>query len=89
MSTTPFEENCERIRRFLAGHIRNRSLAVDDDIFQKGFVDSLFALQLVMFLESEFAIRIEDADLDLANFRTMSAMSKLVSRKRGAPDGAP
>ena len=47
-------------------------------------MNSLLAMQLVAFVEKEFAIRVEDEDLDLDNFRSIEAISNLVAKKSGA-----
>jgi len=39
-----------------------------EDIFERGLVNSLFAMQLVMFVEREFAIVVERQDLDIRHF---------------------
>lgn len=73
-----------RLLAFLSRFIRGHELKDDDDIFAMGFVNSLFAMQLVTFLESEFGITVEDEDLDINNFRSVSAMLRLLAEKRGA-----
>lgn len=70
-----------RISAFLARFFQNTELQDDQDIFSMGFVNSLFAMQLVLFLEKEFTFAIGDSDLDMDNFRTVGAMVKLVQRK--------
>jgi len=69
------------IRAFLLKYIRKNDLHDDDDIFKSGLVDSLFAMQLVLFVENTFSIKIERADLQLDNFRTINALEQLVNRK--------
>ena len=69
------------IRAFMSRSFEGRELADDDDIFALGFGNSLFAVQLVNFVEGEFSIEIEGADLDIANFRTINALSTLVQAK--------
>jgi methoxymalonate biosynthesis acyl carrier protein len=71
-----------KIRQFLAKFFRNYDLQEDADIFALGFVNSLFAMQLVTFVEKEFEISVENEDLDLDNFRTINALTSLVERKR-------
>ena len=71
-----------KIRQFLAQHFRDYDLQDDEDIFALGFVNSLFAMQLVMFVEEEFGIIVEDDDLDIDNFRTIDAIADLVQRKK-------
>lgn len=74
-----------RIRAFLFRYIRNCNLRDDTDIFGGGLVNSLFAMQLITFLEKEFAITIEDRDLKLDNFRTLNALDGLIERKALTP----
>ena len=75
------EEKKMKIRGFLGKFFRNHELRDDDDIFALGFVNSLLALQLVNFLQKEFAVTIEDEDLDFENFRTLNNMGALLERK--------
>lgn len=70
-----------RVKGFLSRFFRNHELGDDEDIFALGFVNSLLALQLVSFLEKEFAITIEDEDLDLDNFRSVARIVALVDAK--------
>ncbi len=70
-----------KLRVFLAKIFRNHELQNDEDIFQAGFVNSMFAMQLVLFIETEFKFRIEDEDLELDNFRTINAMIGLIEKK--------
>jgi methoxymalonate biosynthesis acyl carrier protein len=78
------DENKVRIKNFLARILRNHELQDGEDIFALGFVNSMFAMQLVMFVEQEFGIAIEDEDLDLDNFRSVDAISSLIERKNSA-----
>jgi acyl carrier protein len=73
-----------KIKEFLSRFFRNHDLLPEEDIFALGFVNSLLAMQLVAFVEKEFAIKVEDEDLDLDNFRSIRAISSLVARKQGA-----
>ena len=73
-------------RRFLGGFFRQADLADDTDMFASGFVNSLFAMQLILFVEAEFAIQVEDTDLELDNFRSLDAIERFVTAKRAAAD---
>ena len=78
MTTADIES---QTRAFLARYIRNQEIAGDQDLFASGLVNSLFAMQLVLFVEKQFGIRVENQDLDLKNFRTLNAIVELVQRK--------
>ena len=70
-----------KIKKFLSQYFGNHVLQDDEDIFAIGFVNSMFAMQLVLFIEKEFHISIENEDLELQNFRTINAMVSLLERK--------
>lgn len=53
------------------------------DLFAAGGLSSLFAMQLVVFLEQTYGIAIRGKDLRLDNFRTVVNMVALVDRLRG------
>lgn len=78
------EEIKVRVRAFLSKFFKKHELEDSEDIFALGFVNSLFAMQLVMFIEKEFGIRIENNDLDLQNFRSIDSISELISSKKSA-----
>ncbi|HEV3321523.1 MAG TPA: acyl carrier protein [Solirubrobacteraceae bacterium] len=70
----------EDIRDFIHAKFPHVTIADEEDIFGLGFVNSLFAMELVMFLEGHFGFRIGNEDLELSNFRTVVAMERLVVR---------
>ncbi len=70
-----------KIRQFLARFFKGYGLQDDEDIFSLGFVNSLFAMQLVLFVEQTFKITVENEDLDIDNFRTVDALTRLIERK--------
>lgn len=76
----------ERTRAFLAKYI-DKPVRDDEDLFATGLVNSLFAMQLVLFVESEFKIQVSNEDLDLDNFRAIQNIGNFVSKKTGASNG--
>ncbi|MBB1153820.1 MULTISPECIES: acyl carrier protein [Amycolatopsis] len=78
----------ERILGFLAERTKT-SWEPEADLFESGTVSSLFAMELVVFLEGAFDIEIAGPDLKLVNFRTARVMVGLVERLRAeeAEDG--
>jgi methoxymalonate biosynthesis acyl carrier protein len=76
------EEDKKRITGFLLRLTRLERIQEDEKIFSSGLVNSLLAMQLVMFVEKEFAIQVIDEDLKLENFNTIRAIAELVHRKR-------
>ncbi|ASZ13465.1 acyl carrier protein [Chitinophaga pendula] len=72
------------IRTFLQKRIgQDVSFNDGDDIFQLGLVNSLFALELVVFLENTFDIAVENSDLNLNNFSTVDNLEGFIRNKKG------
>lgn len=74
------------LREFVQRKHHAAELTESTDIFALGFVTSLFAMQLVMFIENHFGIRIPNEELTLENLRTVAAMTALVERQLVALD---
>ena len=71
----------EEIRGFIQRSIQIPQLADDDDLFATGIVNSLFAVQLVTFIERTFALEMQPEDLEIANFRSLNAATAFVQKK--------
>jgi methoxymalonate biosynthesis acyl carrier protein len=78
------EDPKTKTKAFMARFFQNLDVLDDQDIFAMGFVNSLFAMQLVLFVENEFGIAVENEDLDIDNFRTINAIASLIERKTAA-----
>ena len=72
------------IRQFIGKFFQHIELTDDQDIFASGFVNSLFAMQLVLFIEKTFSITIENEDLDIDKFRSLNTIAQLVAQKQTA-----
>ncbi|MCP5046297.1 MAG: acyl carrier protein [bacterium] len=72
------------IRNYIMENVNMSELDNDLDIFETGVVNSLFAIELMTFLEKAFSIKVTMDDLDMDNFKTVNATSDFVQRKQGA-----
>jgi len=70
-----------QLREFLSGYLAG-PVSDDTDIFASGLVNSLFAVQLVVFVEERFAVAVQTRDLRLAHFRSIGAITAFVAGKR-------
>jgi len=82
MSDAPFSQRKSSIRSFLRRYLNHEEIDDTADIFASGFVDSMFAMQLVQFLESEFDVTVEDQDLQIENFNTVNNMAAFIDAKK-------
>lgn len=77
----PKDELSGKIADFVRGSFEGREIQVGDDIFALGFGNSMFAMQLVNFVENQFDIEIDAEDLEMENFRSIASVTDLVERK--------
>ena len=75
-----------QVREFLAKHLRSVEVDDDENLFGSGLVNSLFAMQLVLFVESTYDVQIANEDLDIKNFHTIDAIVALIERKKQSAD---
>jgi len=74
----------ESVTKFLLDSVHIANLKDDDHIFESGIVNSLFAVELMTFLEKTFAIEIGMDDLDMENFKSIHATTGFVMKKKAA-----
>jgi len=73
----------DTVRRFILRSVNVAELRDDDDLFELGIANSLFAIQLMTFIEKTFALQVETDDLDIDNFRSLGAATAFVMKKSG------
>ena len=69
------------VREFLSKFLRTDDFGDDDDIFASGAINSLFAMQLILFLEKKFKIKVEKQDLNIEHFRSLNAITEFLDTK--------
>lgn len=77
-------ETSDRIREFIKEEVlfEDRDAKLTDDTpLLEGIMDSLALMQLVAFLEEEFDVEIDDAEMTADNFRTVGDIDDLVQQK--------
>lgn len=70
----------ERIQQLFASSLNIEVQSADNDLIEESLIDSLVLVELLVALEDTFAIRIDVADLDIEDFRTVRRISQLVAR---------
>jgi acyl carrier protein len=75
-----------RIRDFLLEDIlydrQMRELAIDENLLEKGLLDSLAIFKVVTFCEEQFGVTIPDQDVLPDNMESVRAIAALVDRVR-------
>lgn len=70
-----------KVSAFVSEYLSNAEIDPELDLFASGMVNSLFAMQLVLFVEKDFGIAVDNEDLDYQNFRSIVAICAFVGRK--------
>jgi acyl carrier protein len=76
-----------QILAFISGRYPQVEISSTDNIFQIGFVNSLFAMELVMFIEKTFGVTVPNDELRIENFHSAQSMTELVDRLTPATVG--
>ena len=75
----------DRIRGFITDEITYENSdtqeLTDDTPLLGGLIDSLGLMQLIAFLEEDFDVAIDDAEVTAENFRTVGDIERLVQQK--------
>ena len=74
-------KNEKIIMDFLGKYFDVSKVNKDDNIFELGFVNSLFAMQMVSFLENEFDFEISNDELKLENFNSIDSILAFIDSK--------
>ena len=81
----------DKIRNFILKNLYytdNADLTQDVSFLAEGIIDSMGAMELVAFVESEFRIKVETDEVVVKNFDSIRKMAAFVRRKLGLIDGA-
>lgn len=76
----------ERVRNFITTNFYiadKAALANDASLLDAGIIDSTGVLEVVAFLESEFGIQVDDAEILPENLDTIDRVAAYVERKKG------
>lgn len=71
-----------KIRSFLGKYVSDPEVDGDLDLFASGLVNSLYAMQLVLFIEKEYGIQVANEDLDYENFKSVNAISAFIQTRQ-------
>jgi acyl carrier protein len=75
--------NKEKVKSYIqqAAYVEKDKIQDNSMIFKEGYFDSMGFITLISFLEEEFGIQTDDADLTEENFESINAITDFVARK--------
>ncbi len=78
----------EKVRKFIEANLvvfeDEAEFSDSDNIFEMGFVNSLFAMKLVSYIEQEFGIEVDNEDLEISNFSSVDRIVGYIEKKKAA-----
>jgi acyl carrier protein len=83
MPTTAQELRTFIVNNFMFGQNAD-SLADDQSFLETGVIDSTGVLELIAFLEQQYAIKVEDHEVVPANLDSIGQLDAFLARKRAA-----
>lgn len=77
----------ERIFQFFADKKKADGLSYDTELLKSRHINSLFALEIVMFVEREFKIKLSKKEISTDNFHSINAIAALVDSHLSKREG--
>lgn len=63
-----------KVLEFIKRYSKVENINEDENIFNMGFINSLFSMQLILFIEKEFDISVDNDDLGTDKFNTLNSI---------------
>ncbi len=60
----------------------NRKIAVDEPLISSGLIDSFSLMDVALFVEDTFGVRIEDTELNAETFDTLAQLASLIESRK-------
>ena len=71
----------ERVFQFFVQQQKAEGLTYETELLKSKYINSLFAMQIVLYVEKEFGIKLKRKDISEQNFRTINDIAALVDSK--------
>jgi acyl carrier protein len=75
-----------KVSEFVAKEILkqpDRQIGVNEPLISGGLIDSFHLVDLALFVEEEFGVRIEDFELNVDTFDTLAQLTTLIQERQG------
>ena len=61
-----------------------RRISRDEPVISSGLIDSFSLVDVALFVEDTFGVRIEDTELNSTTFDTLGQLAALIEKRRGS-----
>ena len=79
------DEIATNLAKYIAAEILkqpNRQIKPDEPLLSSGLVDSFHLVDLSLFVEQAFGVRIDDAELNASSFDTLDQLTKFIKDRQ-------
>lgn len=79
------DNTSSEIERYIATQVLkqpNRKIAVDEPLISSGLIDSFSLMDLALFVEDTFGVRIEDTELNANTFDNLGQLASLIEARK-------
>lgn len=79
------QETVQKLSDYITGSVLkqpNRTLTESTTLISSGLVDSFSLVDLAMFVEEEFGVKIHDTELNAETFDTLGQLAALVEQRK-------
>ena len=79
------DEILPNLERFIATQILkqpNRTIGAEEALLSSGLIDSFSLMDLALYVEDTFGVRIEDTELNADTFDTLNQLSALIASRK-------
>ena len=73
----------QRVIEFLGSATGQSSIGGDTELQESGIIDSLMMMDLLVFVETEFGVRLDFEDLTPDAFHSPATIARLIERRKG------
>jgi acyl carrier protein len=79
------ETTISTIEKYIATQVLkqpNRKITADEPLLSNGMIDSFSLMDLALFVEDTFGVRIEDTELNANTFDTLNQLAALIESRK-------
>ncbi|MGB8453581.1 MAG: acyl carrier protein [Anaerocolumna sp.] len=81
MSDSNQESIRAKVRKFIQKYSKKDNIEDNQNLFEMSFANSLFAMQLILFIENEFGLAVASEDIGIDNFDTVDKICSFIHSK--------
>lgn len=79
-------ETTDALAQYVAAQILKqpkRAIKPDEPLISSGLIDSFSLVDLSMFVEERFGVRLDDSELNAGTFDTLAQLADLIAQRQG------